>query len=97
MVVGVLQLRLLIPESGSLKAKRKVIKSISAKVRNKFNVSMAEVGDYDIWGRSVLGLAFIGNDRSFINSSMDKVLNFIESLALAEIIDHNLEIVNYSE
>ena len=97
MFLGVLQVHLLIPESNSLKAKRKVIRSIIGKVGNKFNVSIAEVGDNDKWGRSQIGLAFVGNDHSFINSSMDKVINYIESMALAEVIDHYMEIINFSE
>lgn len=94
MVMGVLQLELLIAGSGSLKAKRKVIKSIIAKVRNRFNVAAAEVGDNDLWNKSLLGFGFIGNDRNFINSSMDHVLNFIESMQVAEIIDQHMEIIN---
>ena len=97
MFLGVLQVHLLIHESNSLKAKRKVLKSIMGKVGNKFNVSIAEVGDNDKWSRAQIGLAFVGNNHSFINSSMDKAINYIESMALAEITDHYMEIINFSE
>ena len=97
MILGILQLELLIHGSESLKAKRKVIKSVIGRVRNKFNVSAAEVGNNDLWGRSSLGFAFVGNDRAFINSSMDHVLNFIEGMQVAEIVDHQMEIINLAD
>ena len=55
---------------------------------------MAEVGDNDLWQRAELAVAAIGNDRAFINSVIDKVVNFIENLHVAEIIDHRIEIIN---
>lgn len=95
MVVGICNISLLIHESHSLKAKRQVIKGLQEKVRNRFNVSMAEVGDNDVWQRAEIGMAAVGNDRAFINSVIDKVVNFIEDLHVAEIIDHRIEIINY--
>ncbi len=94
MVVGVCGISLLIHDAQSLKGKRQVIKSLQEKVRNRFNVSMAEVGDNDLWQRAELAVAAIGNDRAFINSVIDKVVNFIENLHVAEIIDHRIEIIN---
>lgn len=83
-----------IPGNASLKGKRKVIKSLLDRVRAKFNVSAAEVGDNDLWQKATLGLSFISNDSRFINSSMDKVLDFIERVPDAEIIDNQSEIIN---
>lgn len=94
MVVGVCGISLLIHDSQSLKDKRQVIKSLQEKVRNRFNVSVAEVGSNDVWQRAELGVAAVGNDRAFINSVIDKVVNFIEDLHVAEIIDHRIEIIN---
>ncbi len=94
MVVGVCDISLLIHDSQSLKDKRQVIKSLQEKVRNRFNVSVAEVGSNDVWQRAELGVAAVGNDRAFINSVIDKVVNFIENLHVAEIIDHRIEIIN---
>jgi len=78
-----------------LKDKRRVLKSIIERIKNSLNVSAAEVGDNDVWQRSQIGFCTIGNDASHVNSILDKTLNFIESLHLAEIIDHRIEIVNY--
>lgn len=94
MVVGVCRVSLIIHDNDSLKGKRQVIKSIVEKVRNKFNISIAEVGENDIWQRAELGLTAVGNDRAFINSVMDKALNFIEGLHTAEIINHEIELIN---
>jgi len=78
----------------SLKGKRSVIKSIKDRVASGFNVSVAEVDSQDCLQRAVLGIAAVGNDRSFINSLMDKVLNRIEGYNRAEMIDSRVEIMN---
>ncbi|HAG49753.1 MAG: cytoplasmic protein [Deltaproteobacteria bacterium GWC2_42_51] len=95
MVVGICQIDLIIHNNHSLKGKRQVLKAIIERVKNRFNVSAAEVGDNDVWQRSQIGLCVVGNDSSHINGILDKTINFIESLHLAEIIDHRIEIVNY--
>ncbi|OGP19463.1 MAG: cytoplasmic protein [Deltaproteobacteria bacterium GWA2_55_10] len=95
MVVGVSTITLLLHSSHSLKDKRQVLKSVIEKTKNKFNVSVAEVGDNDVWQRAELGIAAVGNDRAFVNSVLDKVLLFIEGLHLAEVTDSTIEIVNF--
>lgn len=94
MVVGILKITLIIPGNSSLKGKRKVIKSLLDKLRSKFNLAAAEVEHNDLWQKAGLGLTLVGNDRRFINSSMDKVLDFIYRTADAEIIDSDSEIIN---
>jgi len=94
MVVGVCRIELRIPQTHSLKAKRQVLRKIKDRVKNKFNVSIAEVGENDKWQRSLVGLALVGNDRRQINSTLDVVTNFIENLNAAEIINSELEIFN---
>ncbi len=95
MVVGICRISLIIHDNHSLKGKRQVLKSIVEKVKNRYNISIAEVGSNDLWQRAELGLCAVGNDRASINSVMDKTMNFIESLHTAEIIDHTIEIINY--
>ena len=94
MVVGVCQLRLVFHNVFSLKEKRVVLKRITGRVRNKFPVSIAEVGENDLWQNSVIGFCIVGNDRAFVNSVLDKVVDFIENLYLAEVVDQNIEIMN---
>jgi hypothetical protein len=93
-VVGNLKLSLYIHNTQSLKEKRKVVKSIVAKVHKRFNVSIAEVGSNDKWQMIELGISTVGNDRRFVNSALDNILSFLDSLYLGEIIDSNIEILN---
>ena len=65
-----------------------------ARIRNQFNITMAEVGANDIHQRAEIGFAMVGNDQSVINSKMDKVINMAEDLGLAEMIDTDLEIMH---
>src|SRR6266849_1625608 len=70
MVVGVLQLTLFLPENHSLKGKRQVLRSIKDRVRNKFNVSIAESDGHDFWQRAELGICQVGSDRAFVDSAL---------------------------
>jgi uncharacterized protein YlxP (DUF503 family) len=95
MVVGVLRLTLFLPENHSLKGKRQVLRAIKARVSNKFNVSIAESADHDLWQRAELGICQVGNDRGFVDSALREVVNFIDSLGLAPLGQESLEILNY--
>ena len=95
MVVGVLRLTLFLPDNHSLKGKRHVIRAIKDRVRNKFNVSIAESANHDMWQRAELGICQVGSDRAFVDSALREVVNFIDSLALAPLGEELLEILNY--
>ena len=90
--LGIVTFRL--HECRSLKAKRKIVKSIIGQLRSHFNVSVAEVGSNDIYQRAMIGFALVGNDRAVINSKIDKIFNLVEELNLAEIIGSEMEIIN---
>lgn len=94
MVIGIGTIVLRLPGNTSLKGKRKVVKSIVSRLQNTFNASVAEVGANNIHQRAEIGLAFVGNDRRVINSKLDKALNLVEAMQLAEIIDTDMEILN---
>ncbi|HLC18613.1 MAG TPA: DUF503 domain-containing protein [Thermodesulfobacteriota bacterium] len=95
MVVGICRITLALHDNHSLKGKRQVLKSITEKLRNRFNVSVAEVADNDIWQRAVIGISAVGNDKSFINSVIDKTMNMIDGTHLVEIVDHEVEFMNF--
>lgn len=97
MVVGVCRLSLIHHAGNSLKAKRGVVNRIKTRVANKFNVSIAEVGANDLWRKIELGMAIAGNDGAHVNSQLDKVHNFVASLALAEIIDSQIELIHFND
>jgi uncharacterized protein YlxP (DUF503 family) len=95
MIVGVCHLDVIIPANRSLKGKRQVIKKIIDRVKNRFNISIAEVGDNELWQRSQLGMSLVGNDRKFVNSYLDRVVNFIEAMHIVDIAHSELEILNF--
>lgn len=94
MVVGTLRIEFRLSDNRSLKGKRKIVRSMVDKVRNKFNMSIAEVGSNDKWQKIELGVSAIGNDRRHIDSSLNSVLRFLDSLCLAQIVDTEMEIFN---
>jgi uncharacterized protein len=95
MVVGVGVIEVLIHTSNSLKAKRQVIKSILGKVRSKFDVSISEVDNHDKWQRGTIGFAVVTTDSGHAHNMLESLINYIERLHLAEIIDSRIEIVHY--
>ena len=79
----------------SLKGKRQVLKSIISRVRNKFNVAVAEVDDNDVWQRATIGIAYISNNGRHTNEVLSKVVDFIVmSRFEVEILDYEIEIIN---
>ncbi len=80
MFIGVLRLTLHLPDPGSLKSKRHLLRSAIDRVKAKFNVSIAEVGANDLWQRSVVGVTAVGNDHAFVNEMLDKVADFVASI-----------------
>jgi uncharacterized protein YlxP (DUF503 family) len=87
LVVGTCTISLHIPESGSLKSKRWVLRRIKDRVRNKFNVSIAEVDDFDLWQRATLGVAVVSKDGRFANQVISKVIDLVQSDGNAHVID----------
>ena len=95
MNVGVCKVSLLIPENMSLKGKRQVIKSITGRVQNKFNVAVAEVENNDVWQTATLGIACLSNNRRHTNEVLSRVVNFIEAGRLdIELLDYEIEIID---
>ncbi|MBF0476497.1 MAG: DUF503 domain-containing protein [Deltaproteobacteria bacterium] len=94
MFVGVARVALLIPGNSSLKGKRKVIKSLLDRLRSRFNVSAAEVGDNDLWQRALIGVSLVANDRRFVDAALSKVVEFIEFSGTAQVVDIYTEIIN---
>jgi hypothetical protein len=94
MVVGTGLITLRLHACRSLKGKRKVVKSMISRLRNTFNLSVAEVGSNDIYQRAEIGFSLVGNDSALINSKIDKIFNMAEDLGLAEVIDTEMEIIH---
>jgi len=94
MVVGTLRVEFYLHDNHSLKGKRKIVRSMVDKVKHKFNVAIAEIGSNDKWQRIELGISTVGNDRRHIDSSLNNILLYLESLYLAEMVDSKTEIFN---
>jgi uncharacterized protein YlxP (DUF503 family) len=94
MVVGTLKIEFRIQDNHSLKGKRKVVRSMVDRVKHKFNAAVAEVGANDNWQRIELGISTVGNDRRYIDSALNNILAFLESLYLAEVVNTEMEILN---
>lgn len=94
MVVGTGIIKLKLFGVRSLKEKRKIIKSMTQRLKNKFNISIAETGlnDSHEWGE--IGFSMVGNDAARINSKLDKVVNAADDTGLAMIADSRIEIIH---
>ncbi len=97
MFVCVARLVLEIPASGSLKAKRQVLRRITDRVKARFNVAVAEVEDNDLWQRATLALSVVANDKRHVNEQMDKIIHFVEEMYVAPLISREMEILSFGE
>ena len=94
MNAGVLRFTLRLPESGSLKDKRQVVRSLSQRIRNKFQVSVAEVGDNDVWQIATIGVACVTNTHRHCEEMLDEIVAYVrESRLDAEVIDVESETI----
>jgi len=97
MVVGTGIIDLRIAGCGSLKEKRGILNRILRRTQNEFNVSIAEVGDNDHWGKARIGFCVVGNDKPYINAKVDHLLRFVDGLGLAEVVRSRIEIAGFSD
>lgn len=79
MTVGVMVLILRIPGCSSLKEKRGRLKPLLTQLHKKYNLSVAEVDDLDIWGRAVIGCSLVSNDANRTRSQLQKAANWVEN------------------
>ncbi len=94
MVVGTGVIVIKIEGCRSLKEKRKVVKSMIARMRNTFSISVSETGSHDIYQKAEIGFAVVGNDRRVINAQLDKIFNMAETHCQAEITYTDMEIIS---
>jgi uncharacterized protein YlxP (DUF503 family) len=90
--VGLLQVRLFVRESRSLKEKRQVLRSIKDRLRNQFNVSVAEVGAQDHRQLIVLGMAMVSNEAGHIQATLDEIVRKLRGHPIAEFLGHEVEV-----
>jgi hypothetical protein len=91
MIVGTCRIHLFIPATASLKAKRSVVKGLKDRIRARFNVSIAEIEDHELWQRAVLGVAVVSNDRAHADQVLAAVVRLVEGEPRAEMTDVRTE------
>ena len=92
MQVGVCKVTLRLPENQSLKGKRRVVKSLCMRIRDKFNVSISEVDDNEVWQLATLGMVCASKDSRHADGILSAAVAFIErSREDIEIVHHEHE------
>lgn len=97
MVVGCLELTLTLLAPESLKDKRSVVRRTIDRVQHRFHVACAEVGLNEVHDRALIGISTVANDASFVNSILDKIIDFIDDdlLGRAEVTDSRMELIHF--
>ncbi|MFQ5957559.1 MAG: DUF503 domain-containing protein [Candidatus Brocadiales bacterium] len=93
MVVGLLNIRIVIRESHSLKDKRRVIKSLKDRLRQKYNVSLSEMGAHNSHKQCILAVAMVGNEKKHVNRVLSDLINSLRLFPKVELVDYNLELI----
>jgi uncharacterized protein YlxP (DUF503 family) len=97
MVVGLLRVTLHVPEARSLKDRRAAVRRAVERVKARFNVSIAEVGDLSRWQLVTVAVAAVSNDRAHINEVLDRVTSTIASAGTALVTRREMEIQSYGD
>jgi uncharacterized protein YlxP (DUF503 family) len=93
MVIGLLMLDLHFPGARSLKDKRSALRSLETRIRNKFNVSVAEVEHQDLWQRARLAVVTVNTDHGHLDSTLSAIVSEAASARDIELLDANREIL----
>ena len=96
MVIGCCSIKFYLHGNNSLKGKRRVVRAIKDRLKNDFNVSIAEVGNQDVWQSLHIGISAVGSDKPYMDGLMTKVIDAIDRMNLAEIVDYKIEILSMS-
>lgn len=97
MVVGLLRITLHVPEAHSLKDRRAAVRRAVERVRARFNVAIAEVGDLERWQTATVAVAAVSNDRAHVNEVLDRVTSTIAGAGAALVTNREMEIQSYGD
>ena len=92
-VVGLCTIELFLSDSQSLKDKRQILSSLKDRLRQKFNLSVAEIDAQDLWQKGVLALACVANDGRYVNQVLDQAQNMIKSNPIVELVQSRIELL----
>jgi uncharacterized protein len=93
MVIGLLTLELHFPGARSLKDKRQALRSLETRIRNRFNVAIAEVEHQDLWQRARLAVVSVNTDHSHLESTLNSVAGEAGTARNIELLDAHTEIL----
>ena len=93
MIVGLCRVELHFPDAQSLKSKRKILVSLKTRLQNRFNISIAETDEHDLWQKATLGIASVANETARVNQTLDHVLNDIRGNPSLELLRSQIEIL----
>ncbi len=93
MIVGLCTIELYLPNGHSLKAKRQVLLSLKDRLRNRFNLSVAEVDEQELWQKAVLAIACVANEGTHVNRVLDQAMNLIRSVPTIEVVRFQIELL----
>lgn len=97
MIVGIRRITLHLPGNRSLKGKRKIVRKICDRVKHRFSISIAEIGDLNLHQRSQIGYTIISNEEKVVQSLMTQIQEFIEALQLAPILNLESEVIHFGD
>lgn len=95
MVIGVLKVVLILPGNHSLKGKRSVLRKVLSRVSHRFNVSVTECGDQDLWQRALLGFGMVGSNARVVEATLRQVVEFVGGLGLAELGESDIDVFRH--
>jgi uncharacterized protein YlxP (DUF503 family) len=91
MPIGLLTLEIHIPDARSLKDKRQVLRSLKDRLRQHFNVAVAELDHQDVWQRALVGIVTLSNDEQHVRESLDHVAAEAERILGRDLVSQEME------
>jgi len=93
LIIGALTVELQLGDANSLKEKRRILKSLIERIKNRFNVSVAEVAEHDLWQRATIGISIVSCDQTFVHKVFAAVIKFIDAQGTVLITNYQTEIL----
>lgn len=97
MLIAAALIEMAVPDAESIKARRRVASALKDRIQQRFNVSVAEVGDPDERHEVVLGCALVGSDPRQMRERMERVVRYVEGIGIAELVDDDIVVVRLDE
>ena len=92
MLIGTCKLFIYLPQCQSLKDKRSIIKKVKKILADKYNISIAEIGQKDVWKNAIIGIGCIGDNRAYIDQNLNHIVNDIEKYHEVQLINFEISI-----